>query len=182
MLKILLNLALFQIGWLVCVLGGDTWAVAYTLGALLLHGWLVSDHPAEWKFIGGAVVAGCLWDISMAMGGIITYADSSFIGIPLWLVCLWFLFATTFMHCLLWLSRYPRLAVALAAVFGPATYWAGASLSDAVLTAPLAASLAVMALGWAILFPAGLVYAGKLNHEYARKFEGRAAAPGRAAA
>lgn len=175
MKKILFNLALFQIGWLVCVLGGNVWAIAYTLPALLLHAWLVAENPAEWKMIGAAVVVGCLWDISMAKSGIITYADAGFIGIPLWLICLWFLFATTFMHCLLWLSRYPLLAIALGAVFGPATYWAGASLSDAVLAAPLLVSLAVMALGWATLFPSGLIYAGKLNDEYAKKLEKRAA-------
>ena len=182
MKKILLNLALFQVGWLVCVLGGNAWAIGYTLPALLLHAWLVSENPAEWKMIGAAVAVGCLWDISMAKGGIITYADATLVGIPLWLICLWFLFATTFMHCLLWLSRYHLLAIALAAVFGPATYWAGAGLSDAVLATPLLASLAVMALGWAILFPSGLIYAGKLNHEYAKELERRAVAPGSAAA
>ncbi len=176
MKKILLNLALFQVGWLVCVLGGNTYAIAYTLAALALHHWLVMEHPVEWKLIAGVVLAGCLWDVSMARGGVSTYADGGFIGIPLWLICLWFLFATTLMHCLLWLSRYPALAVVLAAVFGPATYWAGASLTDAVLTAPLAASLGVMALGWGILFPCGLYFAKKLNHEYASRKESRAAA------
>ena len=182
MKKILLNLALFQVGWVVCVLGGNTWAIAYTVPALLVHAWLVSENPAEWKMVAAAVVVGCLWDISMAMGGIITYAEATFVGIPLWLICLWFLFATTFMHCLLWLSRYRLLSIVLGAIFGPATYWAGASLSDAVLTTPLVTSLAVMALGWAILFPAGLIYAGKLNDEFAKKLEERKAELSSAAA
>ena len=117
----------------------------------------------------------------MAKSGIIVYADAGPAAIPVWLICLWFLFATTFMHCLLWLGRYLHLAIALAAVFGPATYWAGASLTDAELATPLAASLGVMALVWAILFPCGLIYAGKLNHEIASKLESRAAVPGSAA-
>ena len=37
MKKIILNLAVFQVGWLICVLGGDLYAVPYTAAALLLH-------------------------------------------------------------------------------------------------------------------------------------------------
>ena len=94
MKKILINLSLFQTGWLVCVLGGDLYAVVFTLGALLLHHWLVLDDPREWKLIGAVVLGGCLWDTAMAQSGVIRYADALIAGIPLWLVCLWFLFAT----------------------------------------------------------------------------------------
>ena len=163
MKKIIINLLLFQVGWLVCVIGGDLYAIVYTLLALLAHQWLVADGVAEWKFIAVVAAAGCIWDISMARGGVIDFADASLLGIPLWLVCLWLLFATTFRHCLLWLSNRPGLALALAAVFGPASYWAGSQLSDATLAAPLFAALAVMALGWAILFPTGIYYAGRLK-------------------
>jgi hypothetical protein len=62
--KILINLALFQIGWFVCVMGGDIYAVVFTVGALLIHNWLVLTNFVEWKLIGIVVVVGCLWDIS----------------------------------------------------------------------------------------------------------------------
>ena len=163
MKKTLINLALFQIGWLVCVLGGNIYAVAFTLIALSLHLWLVLDNPREWKLIGVIVLVGCLWDAAMAQSGVMRYSDASIAGIPLWLVCLWILFATTFMHSLLWLQRYLWLAAVLAAVLGPLSYWLGSNLTEAELRAPLLASLAVMASGWALLFPAGIYLAARIN-------------------
>lgn len=163
MKKIILNLVLFQLGWVVCVIGGNVWAVAFTLPALMMHNWLVLAGPFEWKFIALVTVAGSLWDISMVQGGVIEYADAMILGIPLWLLCLWLLFATTFMHALFWMHRYPWLAAAMAAVLGPASYWIGTRLTDASLALPLWSSLGVMAAGWAILFPCGLLYARKLK-------------------
>ncbi|MDH3389272.1 MAG: DUF2878 domain-containing protein [Gammaproteobacteria bacterium] len=163
MKKILINLALFQVGWLVCVIGGNIYAVAFTAVALLLHGWLVLGSRIEWKLIGLVVLIGCLWDIAMAQIGVISYADATLLGIPLWLVCLWLLFATTFMHALFWLNRHIWLAVIFAAVMGPASYWAGTKLTQAQLGVPIITSLAIMAVGWAVLFPCGIYYAGRLK-------------------
>jgi hypothetical protein len=164
--KTLINLALFQLGWLVCVLGGNLFAVAFTLVALLLHQWLVLDNPREWVLIGVIMLAGCLWDAAMAHSGVIRYTDGFVLGIPLWLVCLWLLFATTFMHSLLWLRRYLWLAAALAAGLGPLSYWFGCNLTEAELRAPLPGSLAIMAVGWALLFPTGIYFAGKVNSNH----------------
>lgn len=163
MKKALINFALFQLGWLVCVLGGDVYAILFTLPALLLHQWLILDNPREWTLIGVIVLCGGLWDIAMAQFGVISYADAMPVGIPLWLICLWLLFATTFVHSLLWLRRYLWLAVPLAAVFGPASYWFGTNLTEAELRLPVIESLAIMAAGWALLFPCGIYYAARLK-------------------
>ena len=161
--KLLINLALFQIGWMVCVIGGNLYAVGFTVLALLVHRWQVMGSRAEWKLIGIVVLVGCLWDITMARTGVIHYADADPLGIPLWLVCLWILFATTFMHGLYWLSRHLGLAAVFAGVLGPASYWFGSRLTDAELGLPLVTSVAVMAAGWAVLFPCGIYYAGRLR-------------------
>ena len=163
MKKILINLALFQIGWFVCVVGGDIYAVAFTLAALFIHNWLVLSSPAEWKLIGIVAVVGCLWDVLMVQTGVISYSDPTLLGIPIWLVCLWLLFATTFMHALFWMNRHLPLAMVFAAVMGPASYWLGSNLTDAELGPPLLTSLLVMAVGWALLFPCGIYYAGSLK-------------------
>ena len=162
-IKTLINLGLFQLGWLVCVLGGNWYAGAYTLIALLLHQWLVLDDAREWKLIGTVALVGCLWDVGMAQAGVISYADGLLAGIPLWLVCLWVIFATTFMHSLLWMRAFPLLAALLAAVFGPASYWIGANLTDAELRVPVLGSLAIMSFGWALLFPLGIWFAAKMK-------------------
>jgi hypothetical protein len=161
--KILINLALFQVGWLVCVLGGDLYAVAFTIAALLVHNWLVLSSYSEWKLIGIVVLIGSLWDVLMAQTGVMQYTDAVLFGIPLWLLCLWLLFATTFMHALFWMHRYLWLAAVFAAVMGPASYWFGTSLTEAQLGPPILTSLAIMAVGWGLLFPCGIYYAGKLK-------------------
>jgi len=163
MKKILINLTLFQIGWLVCVIGGNLYAVGFTLAALLIHNWVVLHDHNEWKLIGGVVLVGCLWDITMANMGVINYTNADLFGIPVWLICLWLLFATTFMHGLFWLRRRLWLAVVFAAVLGPASYWFGSKLTDASFGLPLAASVLIMGAGWALLFPCGIYYAGKLK-------------------
>ena len=161
--KILVNLAVFEVGWLVCVMGGDFFAVAFTLFALILHGYLVLGSQSEWKFIVCVVAVGCLWDVAMAKIGVINYTEVTPLGIPLWLICLWVLFATTFMHGLRWLNERYLLAGLLAAVLGPATYWAGGNLNDAHLGEPITASFVIMAAGWALLFPCGMYCAGKMS-------------------
>ena len=163
MKKIVINLALFQIGWMVCVLGGNLYALAFTTLALIIHQWQVVSSKREWRLIAIVVLIGCLWDFTMASTGVIRFDESGPLGIPLWLICLWLLFATTFMHGLFWLNRHIWLAAIFAAVAGPASYWMGANLSGVQLGVPLFGSLLVMAAGWAVLFPFGIYYAGKLK-------------------
>jgi hypothetical protein len=150
------NLAIFQVGWMVCVVGEDLYAIVYTAIALLIHHWYVLEKKSEWQLIAIVTVVGSLWDILMAFSGMIYYADSGFLGIPIWLICLWALFATTFMHSLSWLGRYLWIAAVFAAVMGPASYWFGSELSDAYFGTPILISLVVIAVGWATLFPAGI--------------------------
>jgi len=95
--------------------------------------------------------------------GLIFYPDAVWLGLPVWLVCIWALFATTFMHSLLWLSRYYFFSVMLAAVFGPMTYWSGTELSDAYFGASPIISMLVIGAGWAALFPLGLHMAVRIK-------------------
>ncbi|NNE63865.1 MAG: DUF2878 family protein, partial [Gammaproteobacteria bacterium] len=62
MKKVLLNLAIFQIGWIVCVLGGDIYALAYTLGAVIAHQFFLVENQSEWIFIVIVTMVGCVWD------------------------------------------------------------------------------------------------------------------------
>ncbi|MFT5659129.1 MAG: hypothetical protein ACI9KN_002412 [Gammaproteobacteria bacterium] len=156
MKKKILNLAIFQIGWAVCVLGGGIYAIEYTIAALLAHHHFINETKSEWYLISIVTVVGCLWDILMVQSGMILYAESGLFGIPVWLVCIWILFATTFMHGLAWLNRYLWLAGLLAAGFGPLSYWFGVELSDASFGTPVLTSLLVVATGWSVLFPMGI--------------------------
>lgn len=161
--KIILNLAIFQIGWLVTVIGGDFYAVFYTLFAIAVHHWLVVKHASEWKLIGIIVLVGCSWDLWMVQAQFLAFSNAGVFGIPLWLICLWVLFATTFQHCLRWLQTRYFLAAIFAAVFGPLSYWFGTQISNAKMGEPLWLSIVVLSVGWAVLFPCGIHLARK-NH------------------
>ena len=159
MKKNILNLVIYQIGWLVCVIGGSVYAVAYTCLALLIHYRYIWEQKSEWHFISLLGLSGCLWDILIVKSGIIEYGNPWLLGIPIWLICLWLLFATTFLHCLYWLNQYLRIAALCSAIFGPTTYWLGMRFTDAMFTTALPVSLMIMALGWSLLFPTGLYIA-----------------------
>lgn len=166
MIKLFLNIILFQIGWLVCVLGGNCYAMMYTAFALLLHHLFVLKSNAEWRLIIGAALLGCAWDALITYAGISTYTHSDALGLPIWLMCLWLLFASTLSHSLAWLHSRLRLASLLAAIFGPASYWAGARLDKVQLIEPTWLTLSIMALGWAILLPSIFKYIGRANRKY----------------
>jgi hypothetical protein len=152
----ILNLVMFQLGWAICVLGGNLMAVAYSLVALLIHHRYVLQSKSEWKVIGFIVLVGITWDSLLVFFGLIVYPDAVWFNLPVWMVCLWILFATTFMHSMAWLSGYSWVSVFVGAVFGPMSYWAGVEFSDASFGASPIMSMVVIAAGWAILFPIGL--------------------------
>lgn len=161
MSRIILNLLIFQVGWFVCIVGGNVYAVIYTTLALAFHHWFVLVHTSEWRVVALVVATGCLWDALMAFSGVMNYTNADLIGLPIWLICLWFLFATTFHHSLGWLARHLWLAAVFAAVFGPGSYWAGSRLSSADIGLPIISSLLIIAAGWSLLFPAGIYIAEK---------------------
>lgn len=131
-------------------------AVAYSLVALLIHHRYVLQSKSEWKLVGFIVLVGITWDSLLVFFGLIVYPDAVWFNLPVWMVCLWILFATTFMHSMAWLSGYSWLSVFVGAVFGPMSYWAGVEFSDASFGASPIMSMVVIAAGWAILFPIGL--------------------------
>lgn len=159
----ILNLAMFQFGWAACVLGGNFIAVAYSVIALLIHYRFVVKSKSEWQLIGWITLVGIAWDSLVVFFGLIVYPDTGWFSLPVWLIWLWVLFATTFMHSLFWMTRFLWLAAIFAAIFGPMSYWAGVELSDASWGASPIMSMSVIAAGWAILFPIGLYMARRFN-------------------
>lgn len=153
------NALIFQLGWLVCALGGSLMAVTYCLLALLIHQRYLVNDKFEWQLIGWIALVGVTWDSLLVFFGLIVYPDAVWISLPVWMVCLWILFATTFMHSLFWLSRYRWLSAIFGAVFGPISYLAGVKLTDAFFGASSTTSMLVIAAGWAVLFPVGMYMA-----------------------
>ena len=132
--RVLANLAGFQLGWLVCVLGGSLAGLLATLVLLSAHlRWLAL--PGEWRLLAGFAGLGLLVDGGLTLAGGFHFADTGWhLGpLPLWLWLLWPLFASTIRHGLAWLWHYPRLAMLGGACGGGLSYFSGARLADVAL-------------------------------------------------
>lgn len=155
----LINLLVFQLGWFVCVIGGNLPALLFTAAALALHHHCIVRSPREWLMVVAVSLVGLSWDALLAGAGLVYFSDPIVAGLPLWLVCLWLLFATTLGHGLGWLQGHLVAAALAAALVAPLSYYGGTLLNSSHLAEPLLLPLAVMALGWAGLFPAALLLA-----------------------
>ena len=171
-MTLLVNVLLFQAGWFACVLGaahGLPWIGA--LAAVLVIGWHLARaaRPGpELTLIVAAALVGALFETALARLGWVRFASGVLVEgtAPYWMVALWAIFATTLNVSLRALRPHLWLAALLGAVGGPAAYYAGARLGALELTA-LGAALAALSAGWAILTPALMRAAERLDG-YAR--------------
>lgn len=149
----ILNFALFQLGWLACVMLPQTWALVIVIIFLFVHFALVSQRRMdELQFIAVGTLAGSLLDGLWLRTGILADTGGQFVVTPLWLIALWAIFMTTLNHSLGWIGRNRILAFILAPIAGPFTYWSASALG-AVTLPGLLPSMIALALGWLVLFP-----------------------------
>lgn len=163
MLERLANAALFQLGWFACVAGGNTLWLLVPLGALVIHLLWISSWAQEGRLILGIVLLGTAVDGMLRWLGVFEFSDVSPL-IPLWLMLLWALLATTLRHCLSWSARPWWRASLLGAVAAPLSYYAGGQLAEVQF--PYGQPLTLIGIGllWALLFP--------LLHDIAQRFAG----------
>lgn len=149
--RIMLNFAIYQTNWLICVIGQDSllWL------ALLLIGchFLISPVPGK-DLVMMLVITTC----GMALDGTLKAIGffsfpSDFWPIPLWLMVLWMTLALLPHHSLHWLKGRWRLSASLAALGGPLAYWGGVRLEAAVFNWSLVASIFLLAILWACFWP-----------------------------
>lgn len=151
-----LNLILFQAAWLATVMTashGAAWIGLVSVAAAIAVHLIVSDSPgAEVRLLFEALLVGIAVEHGMLWSGLIQYpGDPAFV--PLWMLALWPLFATTLNTSLRWLHEHLLLAALLGAIAGPLAYLGGQALGAIVLPDP-ASALAALALIWAIATPA----------------------------
>ena len=146
------NAVLFQLGWLACVLGGNSLWLLLAVAALVIHLRWISSWAAEGRLVLCVVIVGTAVDSVLRYLDVFRFADASPL-IPLWLMLLWALLATTLRHCLAWSARPWWLASALGAVGGALSYYGGGRLAGVQFPYGEAATLIVIGLLWAGLFP-----------------------------
>ena len=158
MKAIIINAAVFQIGWFCCVLGGaNNLPWLGTLTALLIVAWHLGQAPRprdELLLILSAGAIGACWDSLLVYAGLLQYPSGTLIAgtAPHWIVAMWLLFATTLNVSLRWLKHRPLLAAAIGAAAGPAAYFAGYKLGG-VQIPEMTSAMTALALGWSVFMP-----------------------------
>ena len=145
------------------MLQGGFIALIATALILCLHFYLMVDNERmqqEAQLIVKLLIVGFLVEtIAINTGALVSDVQSDYLAFsswlpPLWLLCLWVLFATTLSHGLAWLSRRPLLCAVLAILSAPSSYFAGSLLSPYMsLGDSRVLSLLIIGILWAISFP-----------------------------
>jgi hypothetical protein len=154
-LKTLLNVALFQAGWLACVLGaaaGRAWLGPIVVALVLVVHLVALHHGDEARLVGWSALMGAVADSLLAASGLVGYAahpGPSFLA-PVWIVAMWANFAITLGHSLSWLAGRPLMAALVGLAGGPLAYAAGARLGAIDVSS---GGLVALALVWAVALP-----------------------------
>lgn len=173
-LRVLLgNFLFFQIGWFACLLITTPWLYPIIVALLCAHFyWIVPRHRSnksqyqrevhtrkkELLILLKVLCIGVLIEIFYLQLGVLVRLDGSFFP-PVWLLLLWGMFATTLSFSLSWLRKKLWIAAVCAAISAPLSYLAGTRLHNLMtLNVSVFFSLLVIAITWAILFPALLYW------------------------
>ncbi|WP_047337781.1 DUF2878 domain-containing protein [Pseudomonas protegens] len=150
--KQLINALLFQLGWFICVLSGDSLWLLLGVAILLAHLRWIGRWTDEGPMIVGIALIGIALDSFLNWLGVFEFQQVSLL-VPLWLMLLWALLATTLRHGLAWSARPWWLGCLLGALGGPLSYYAGGRLAG--VTFPYGTGPTLLGLGvlWALLLP-----------------------------
>jgi Protein of unknown function (DUF2878) len=158
-LPLVLNVAASQCAWFACVLSAAAqrpWIGIAVAGAVVLLHLLMTPLPRrELQLILLATLAGALFESLLGASGWVRSSPLLLVGgvMPLWMVALWAVFATTLNVSLRALRGRYLLTAAIAAVGAPLAYQAGVSLG-ALQWVNATPALVLVAAGWAVLLPA----------------------------
>lgn len=156
MIRVLVNVAGFYLGWFACVLsaarGQPLLGPAVVAAVLSCHLALSPARGREAVLILVITLTGLVIDSIMLTTGVVRFAASTVVSLA-WFGALWANFAAILTVSLRWLARAPWIALALGAVGGPATYYAGAQLGAIGLNDELWISMTALAVEWGVMIP-----------------------------
>jgi hypothetical protein len=147
-----LDAAVFQAAWLGCVLGGSLIALPVTVAVVVMHLWLSERRRALGRFLFITTLVGLVCDLLLVNTGVLQLPGGARLQ-PLWLLCLWPLFATTVPHALRWFHGRKLGNMAAGALLAPLSYFGGSRLAGIDLLQPTWLALLLIAIVWAGVFP-----------------------------
>ncbi|MCB0347142.1 MAG: DUF2878 family protein [Bdellovibrionales bacterium] len=156
----LLNFMLFQISWFACVLGAaSNYPLAGAIFVILVLAFesrIYDDFPKRLVGYFAVALTGTCVDLLAFRSGAFGFPHFSygFMGYPVWMIALWFAFATTFQSSLSWLKNRYILLAFFGLTGGPLAYYSAAKLGAVVLsTDNMVYSLGVIGAAWALVTP-----------------------------
>lgn len=151
-LRLVANIALYQIVWFLCVLGGTSGGLM-ALPLVLLHLFFSKKRLADLKIMVLLLIAGMLIDGTLLATGFFSFTSDTGWPIPLWLAVIWLALATLPHHSLAWMQGRYLLCALFGGLGGPLAYWAGERLGAMQFHLPLFSSLMILAGIWMVLWP-----------------------------
>jgi Protein of unknown function (DUF2878) len=154
----MLNVVVYQCAWFACVMSAaaqQPWiGIAVAIAAVLLHLAIAPAPRRELPLILLATLAGVLFESLLVASGWVRSAPVLLVGsiVPMWMVSLWAVFATTLNVSLRGLRHRFLLMAAIAAIGAPLAYAAGAAMG-ALQWVHATPALLLVAGGWAVLMP-----------------------------
>lgn len=167
-MRMVSNFVLFQLGWFSSVLGGANalpWlGPVVVLGVVAVHLGLAKRPSNELALILGCASLGAVFDSLLVAFGWVSYSSGVFAPsmAPYWIIAMWMSFATTLNVSLRWLRDMPLVAAVLGLVAGPVTYLGGAKFGGLEFVDQTAA-LTTLGAGWAVMLPALMLLAARLD-------------------
>jgi hypothetical protein len=152
----LVNHALYQLGWLACVLG-SAWHRPWTgflIATILIgvHLTLSRERLLEARLMVFTITVGAVAEIGQIAAGTYRFTSGTMIDAlpPAWLLAMWAQFATTFRFSLRGVLTRPVSAALFGAVGGPIAFLAGERLGAVTLLPPVTQGLVRLSLSWAV--------------------------------
>jgi hypothetical protein len=165
---LLINILIYQVAWIVCILGGANGmpllGVVVVALAVAYHLYRAGDARPEMVLIGCAALIGAVWDSLLVASGWLVYPSGTLVEgtAPYWIVALWIVFATTLNVSLRWFKQHLVIAALFGAAGGPLAYYAGARLGGVTFTDTTLA-LTALGIGWTVLMPSMMLLAQRYN-------------------
>ena len=148
----LTNIIFFNAIWFGCVVGRIDWLWATSISVIA---YIIALYPSLSRLLSQIAVPatiGILVDSLLVYFNVFIFPASS-TWLPLWLVVLWFGFATTLSKSLAFLGKRATFAVAGGAVGFPFSYLMGSKLGAVQLGYDALLVGILLAVIWAVLLP-----------------------------
>ena len=157
------NVLMFNVSWFAILLTQSSFiAPVIVLLHVSAHFYLMGKGRSELLIVAGVTAFGFVADQILFATGVFNLGGQS-THAPLWLTCLWPVFATTLMHAFDWLQSRTILSSILGAVGGTMSYVAGIRLTSIEFGSLFWGPIIIGTL-WAIAFPLFLKISAKMSH------------------